>query len=50
MKLTSVLLPQGYLERISDLVRVGIYPSRSAGGRTAVRDLLKRELWRGRAR
>jgi len=45
MKLVSVLLPEAYLEGLDELVRSGMYPSRSAAIRVAVRDLLKRELW-----
>ena len=39
-----------YLEGLTDLVRMGMYPNRSAAIRDAVRDLLKRELWRERVR
>jgi Arc/MetJ-type ribon-helix-helix transcriptional regulator len=45
MKLVTVLLPEAYLEGLEELVRSGMYPSRSAAVRTAVRDLLKTELW-----
>jgi len=45
MKLVTVLLPEAYLEGLDELVRQNMYPSRSAAIRTAVRDLLKRELW-----
>ncbi len=45
MKLVTVLLPEAYLEGLDELVRTGMYPSRSAAIRSAVRDLLKRELW-----
>jgi len=45
MKLVTVLLPEAYLEGLDELVRVNMYPSRSAAIRAAVRDLLKRELW-----
>ena len=50
MKLASVLTPESYLEGLADLVSMGMYPSRSAAIRAAVRDLLKRELWRERVR
>ena len=33
------------IEAMDELVRRGLYPSRSAVLRTAVRDLLKEELW-----
>ena len=45
----TVLLPEAYLERLDELVRASMYPSRSAAIRSAVRDMLKKELWvRGR--
>jgi 4-diphosphocytidyl-2-C-methyl-D-erythritol kinase len=34
------------IEGIDELVRSGMYPSRSSAIRAAVRDMLKRELWR----
>ena len=46
MKLVTVLLPEGYIEGLGELVRQDMYPSRSAAIRAAVRDLLKRELWK----
>jgi len=45
MKLVTVLLPEAYLEGLDELVRVNMYPSRSAAIRASVRDLLKREVW-----
>jgi len=45
MKLISVKMPEALIEGMDELVRRGIYPSRSAVMRTAVRDLLKNELW-----
>jgi Arc/MetJ-type ribon-helix-helix transcriptional regulator len=49
MKLVTVLLPEAYLEGLDELVRASMYPSRSAAIRSAVRDMLKKELWtRGR--
>ncbi len=45
MKLVTVLLPEAYLEGLDELVRTGMYNSRSAAIRAAVRDMLKRELW-----
>ena len=45
MKLVTVLLPEAYLEGLDELVRANMYPSRSNAIRTAVRDLLKEELW-----
>jgi Arc/MetJ-type ribon-helix-helix transcriptional regulator len=49
MKLVTVLLPEAYLEGLDELVRSSMYPSRSSAIRSAVRDMLKKELWtRGR--
>jgi len=45
LKIVSVLLPESYLEGLHELVRMGMYPCRSAVIRAAVRDMLKRELW-----
>ncbi|MCL1978224.1 MAG: ribbon-helix-helix domain-containing protein [Candidatus Bathyarchaeota archaeon] len=45
MKLVTVLLPEAYLEGLDELVRRNMYPSRSNVIRSAVRDLLKQELW-----
>jgi len=45
MKLVTVLLPEAYLEGLDELIRSGMYPSRSAAIRAAVRDMLKKELW-----
>jgi len=49
MKLVSVLLSKAYLKGLHELVRSGMYPSRSADIRAAVRDMLKRKSW-GQAR
>jgi len=49
MKLVTVLLPEASLRGLDELVRMGIYPSRSAAIRAAVRDLLKSELWNNKA-
>jgi len=46
MKLVTVKLPDASIEGLDELVRSGMYPSRSSAIRAAVRDLLKRELWR----
>ncbi|MBS7609778.1 type II toxin-antitoxin system ParD family antitoxin [Candidatus Bathyarchaeota archaeon] len=45
MKLITIKLPEALIEGIDELVRSGMYPSRSAAIRAAVRDLLRRELW-----
>jgi len=44
MKLISVKMPEALIEGMDELVRKGMYPSRSAVMRMAVRDLLKNEL------
>lgn len=46
MKLVTVLLPEVFVEGMDDLVRMGRYSSRSEVIRVALRDLLKRELWK----
>lgn len=45
MKLISVKLPEALIAGMDELIRRGVYPNRSAVLRTAIRDLLKRELW-----
>jgi Arc/MetJ-type ribon-helix-helix transcriptional regulator len=45
MKLVTVLLPEANLEGLDELVRRGMYQNRSAAIRSAVRDLVKQELW-----
>ena len=39
----SFKIPEAMIELIDDLVKMNLYPSRSAFVRTAIRDLLKRE-------
>ena len=46
MKLVTVKLPEALIDGLDELVRSEMYPSRSAAIRAAVRDMLKRELWR----
>jgi antitoxin ParD1/3/4 len=46
LRLVSVKLPEGYIKGLDELVEKGMYPSRSSAVRTAVRDMLKSELWR----
>ena len=46
MKLVTVMLPESYLEGLHELAREGMYPSRSAAIRMAIRDMLKMELWK----
>jgi len=45
MRLITVKVPELYLESIDELVKGGQYSSRSEVIRTAIRDLLRRELW-----
>ncbi|WP_461863407.1 ribbon-helix-helix domain-containing protein [Thermococcus sp.] len=45
MKIVSVQLPQGLINAMDQLVRKGVYPSRSEIIREAVRELLKKELY-----
>ena len=45
MKLVTVKLPKALIDGLDELSRSGMYPSRSAAIRSAVRDLLKKELW-----
>ena len=46
MKLVTVKLPEALIEGLDELVRAGMYASRSSAIRSAVRDMLKKELWR----
>jgi len=46
MKLVTVKLPEAILEGLDELVKAGMYQNRSAAIRAAVRDLLKKELWK----
>ncbi|MCJ7771186.1 ribbon-helix-helix domain-containing protein [Candidatus Bathyarchaeota archaeon] len=45
MKIVPAKLPEGLIKGLDDLVRQGMYPSRSSAIRAAVRDMLKKELW-----
>lgn len=45
MRLVSVKIPEAQIEGVEKLVDVGLYSSRSAAIRVAIRDLLKKELW-----
>ena len=49
-KLVTLLLPEAYLEGLDELVRANMYSSRSEAIRSAVSDLLKKELWERRER
>jgi len=46
MKLITVHIPEAYLKGLDELVKNKMYPNRSEAIRVAIRDLLKRELWR----
>jgi hypothetical protein len=45
LKLVTVKLPEKLITDVDQLVKAGIYHSRSDAIRAAVRDLLRRELW-----
>ncbi|MCS7096872.1 MAG: ribbon-helix-helix domain-containing protein [Candidatus Methanomethylicia archaeon] len=44
MKIICIRLHEGYVEIIDELIRAGVYPSRSEFIRTAIREQLKRDL------
>jgi len=46
LKLVTVKLPERLVSDVDQLVKAGIYHNRSDAIRAAVRDMLKRELWR----
>ncbi len=46
LKLVTVKLPERLIDDMDQLVKAGMYHSRSDAIRAAVRDLLRRELWR----
>jgi antitoxin ParD1/3/4 len=46
MKLVTLHIPEQYIEGLEQLVDSRLYPNRSEAIRIAIRDLLKRELWR----
>ena len=46
MKLVTVKLPEALIQALDSLVRAEMYPSRSAAIRAAVRDLVRKEVWR----
>jgi Arc/MetJ-type ribon-helix-helix transcriptional regulator len=50
MVLISVHLPKQTLEELDELVRQGVFPSRSEAIRIAIRDLLYRENSRNKAK
>jgi Arc/MetJ-type ribon-helix-helix transcriptional regulator len=46
LRLVTVKLPEAQIEGLDKLVRMGMYPSRSAAIRASIRDMLKKELWK----
>ncbi|MEM1724530.1 MAG: ribbon-helix-helix domain-containing protein [Thermoplasmata archaeon] len=46
MKLITVKIPETFLEGLDELVKKGFYSSRSEAIRVAIRELLKKELWK----
>ncbi|WP_297497576.1 ribbon-helix-helix domain-containing protein [Thermococcus sp.] len=46
MRIVSVQLPQGLINAMDQLVKMGVYPNRSEIIREAIRELLKKELYR----
>ena len=44
MRIITVKIPDAYLRDLDELVKTGLYPSRSEAIRTAVRELLRKEL------
>lgn len=50
VKLVTVKLPEKLVTDVDQLVKAGIYHNRSDAIRAAVRDLLRRELWRNEQR
>ena len=45
LKMVTVKIPEDFVDGLNKLVGGGMYPSRSAAIRVAVRDLLKEILW-----
>ncbi len=45
MCVVSIKLPLSYLEALDELVKAGVYPSRSEAIRDAVRRLLEEKVW-----
>jgi Arc/MetJ-type ribon-helix-helix transcriptional regulator len=46
LKLVTAKIPEAQVTDLDELVRMGMYRSRSAAIRAAVRDLMHHELWR----
>jgi len=45
LRVVTVKIPKAYLDELNNLVKAGLFPSRSEAIRIAIRDLLQRELW-----
>lgn len=45
MRIVTVKMPETYIEAIDELIRMGRYSSRSEVIRSAIRELLRKELW-----
>ncbi len=45
MKIVTVKMPEDYIAALDELVKRGLFTSRSEAIRIAVRDLLMKELW-----
>jgi len=45
VRIITVKIPEAYLRELDELVRSGMYPSRSEAIRVALRELLKKELY-----
>lgn len=45
MKIVTLYLPELYIKQLDELVKKNMYANRAEAMRTAIRDLLKSELW-----
>lgn len=45
MRIITVKVPKAYVDELDNLIKAGLFPSRSEAIRVAIRDLLQRELW-----
>jgi len=45
MRIITVKIPEAFVRELDELVRSGVYPSRSEAIRVALRELLKKELY-----
>lgn len=48
MRVITVKVPKAYIDELDELIKAGLFPSRSEAIRVAIRDLLQRELWSAR--